>query len=74
MAIIWYSFEVRGTRQVLRLLFALVAVIFIFPGLIILGVLETVFPFRRMLAKAMEEDIEEGSDESDPSGGSPAPR
>jgi len=72
-AIIWYSFEVRGTSQLIRLLFALLAII-IFPGLVILGVLETVFPLRRLMARAVGENTEEGSDESDPSGGSPAPR
>ncbi len=73
-AIIWYSFEARGTAGWIRLLFALLAVIIIWPGLIILGVVETVYPFRRLMAGQGGDATEEGSDESDSSGGPPAPR
>ncbi|MFC1545501.1 DUF2232 domain-containing protein [Gemmatimonadota bacterium] len=52
LAIVWYNFEIRGTPRWFRALFAIVVVTLIFPGVILLGILENWVPFRRLMAGA----------------------
>ncbi|MFC1559229.1 DUF2232 domain-containing protein [Gemmatimonadota bacterium] len=59
LAIVWYSFEIRGTHRLFRVLFATVVVALIFPGVILLGILENWVPFRRLMAGAGGSGTEE---------------
>ena len=58
-AIIWYSFEVRGTPGWIRSLFAIAVALVVWPGLVIIGMLENWIPFRSLMAKAAGEGEEE---------------
>ena len=59
LAIVWYSFEMRGTPRWFRVLFATVVVALIIPGVIVLGILENWVPFRRLMAGAEGSGTEE---------------
>lgn len=58
-AIVWYSFEIRGTSALIRSLFTLLIAPIVFPGLIALGILENWVPFRRLMAEVAGNGTEE---------------
>ncbi len=58
-AIVWYSFVIRDTQRLFRVLFAIAGATLLLPGLVVLGVLENWIPFRRLMAGAEGKGPEE---------------